>query len=173
MLSIKNIDISDVAINTVLKVAHTFWNSTPPWLRGLLILVILFGGGYFLYTRISMSYDVSNLEKEIATLNEKCATTVFYDRYVYDVVNLIYISKSLENEIDLMYQHNEQIVNLFTEFIETNHPEDHKFVKDVNNIKMHLQIAKESYDRTLKNQLSQYDNWTPENKHYDKDLSDD
>lgn len=172
MFTIKNIEITDAAVAKLVKCLTSFWFGVPSWLRSLLIVVIVGGASYFLYTRLSMSYDVEELQTEIAYLNEKCNTTVFYDRYIYDISNLIDATQNLEYEIDLLYDFHNELSDLLLEYIHTHHPDD-KMKREVENIKKRIENTKKSYDKILKYEISLYENWQAPHKNYEKTLQTD
>ena len=83
MITIKQLQVNmpEELQKRLLKFLKELWMGMPLWLRHFLVVTVLCGAAYFLYIRVSMSFDVAELQTDIAQLNERCETTVFYDRY--------------------------------------------------------------------------------------------
>ena len=83
MITIKQLQVNmpEELQKRLLKVLKELWIGMPLWLRYFLVITVLCGAVYFLYIRVSMSFDVAELQTVIAQLDKRCETTVFYDRY--------------------------------------------------------------------------------------------
>lgn len=105
MLDIKNLDIKidNEAFQKIMGFLKQTWDGIPGWLRNVLIVTVIAGGVYYLYNRISISYDIDDLTAEVNTLNKRYDTTVFYDRYVYDINNVLTSVKTLEMQMNVIF----------------------------------------------------------------------
>lgn len=163
--NLKDLNFSEKSVKWVLTWFKDFWFTVPAWLRNLLLFVVIGGGGYFLYTRVSMSYDMDTLVSEVALLHEKCSTSVIYDRYIYDVSNLIQITQTMENEMDLMYMYHEETMRIMIDFMTQHHPYD-PMIDELKTLKNRTQMTKEAYDKVIQYHISIYKDWKPEPKNY-------
>ena len=158
MLTVKNVEISGESVDKVLNTVKSFWGGIPKFLRWLLISVVSIGAIYFLYTRVIMTYDMVSLESEVAKLNEKCEATVFYDRYTYDISNLIIATENLQNQIDLMYEYHEDMLDIMIEFFQHHHS-DAKQYQAMLGLRDRTIKAKNTYKQVLNYQISLYEKW--------------
>lgn len=150
MLDIKTIEfkLSDESIKRLTTMFKNLWFGMPRWLRNLLIVVVCMGATYFLYNRIIISYDMESLQKEVKELNDKCKSSVFYDKYSYDVSNVITSVKTIENQVDAMYNDNQTLLDLFESYVKRNHPGD-PILEEIQRIRKQSQYTKETYDKII------------------------
>ena len=150
MLDIKTIEfkLSDESVQRLTTMFKNLWFGMPSWLRNLLIVVVCMGATYFLYNRIIISYDMESLQKEVKELNDKCKSSVFYDKYSYDVSNVITSVKTIENEVDAMYNDNQALLDLFESYVKRNHPGD-QILEEIQRIRKQSQYTKETYDKII------------------------
>ena len=126
MLDIKNVDIKidSEATKTLGNFIKKTWTGIPKWLRTLFVVTVACGALYFLYNRISISYDIELLENEVKELDERFGVAVFYDRYVYDINNVITTVKTFEKQLDLLYVDHINVLEDFERFAQRNCPHD-------------------------------------------------
>lgn len=93
-------------------------------MRNVLIVTVIAGGIYYLYNRIVISYDIEDLTTEVNTLNSRYDTTVFYDRYVYDINNMLTSVKTLEMQMNVIFNEQMSCMDAFSEFVRANKPGD-------------------------------------------------
>lgn len=162
MLDIKNlvVKIPDGFGKKITSFGKKFFDGMPVWLRNLLIVVVAFGGLYFVTQRIYMSYDMEDVRAEISELNEKCKTTVFYDRYVYDVSNVVISTKMLQKQIRTMFENYERMIDIEIDYVSRNHPDD-KSLNRLNVLKDDCQFVKETYEKMIGHLLESYENFNP------------
>ena len=140
-----------------------FIDGTPNWLRYLLIAVVFGGGAFFLTQRIHMSYDVEIVQKEISELNEKCKTTVFYDRYVYDVSNVVISTKMLQKQIKTMFESYERMIDIEIDYLSRNHPND-KTIVQLKVLKDDCIFIRETYEKMIGHLVDSYENFNPQSE---------
>lgn len=150
MLDIKTIEfkLSDETVQRLTTMFKNLWLGMPRWLRNLLIVVVCMGATYFLYNRVVISYDMESLQKEVKDLNDKCKSSVFYDKYSYDVSNVITSVKTMENQIDAMYNDNQALLDLFESYVKRNHPGD-QILEEIKRIRKQSQYSKDIYDKII------------------------
>ena len=87
MFDIKSIkiDLNGDLQKKVLEFLKETWIGIPKALRNVLIITIITGGGYFLYNRITLSYEIESLQHEVEFLNNLYEKIVLNDRYFYDI----------------------------------------------------------------------------------------
>lgn len=87
MFDIKSIkiDLNGDLQKKVLEFLKETWIGIPKALRNVLIITIIAGGGYFLYNRIALSYEIEALQHEVEFLNNLYEKIVLNDRYFYDI----------------------------------------------------------------------------------------
>lgn len=165
-INLKDLNLSDRTVNKLVDFLKDMWFGIPVWLRNLLVVVVVLGGGYFVYTRLVMSYDVETLVSEVAILHEKTSTSVIYDRYIYDISNLIQLTQNLENELDLMYYYHEETMQIMIEFMKKHHSTD-PLIDNLERVHQMVLREKEAYDRTIQYHMSIYKDWKPKAKNVD------
>lgn len=165
-LNPKDLNLSDRTVNKVVDFLKDMWFGIPVWLRNLLVVIVAMGGGYFIYTRLTMSYDIDTLITEVSALNEKTSVSVIYDRYIYDISNLIQLNQNLENEVDLMYYYHEENMKILIEFMRKHHSTD-PLIDDLERLHSLVVREKEVYDRTIKYHMSIYKDWKPKSQNVD------
>lgn len=87
MFDIKSIkiDLNGDLQKKILEFLKETWIGIPKALRNVLIITIIAGGGYFLYNRITLSYEIESLQHEVEFLNNLYEKIVLNDRYFYDI----------------------------------------------------------------------------------------
>jgi hypothetical protein len=87
MFDIKSIkiDLNGDLQKKVLEFLKETWTGIPKALRNVLIITIVAGGGYFLYNRIALSYEIESLQHEVEFLNNLYEKIILSDRYFYDI----------------------------------------------------------------------------------------
>jgi len=87
MFDIKSIkiDLNGDLQKKVLEFLKETWIGIPKALRNVLIITIIAGGGYFLYNRIALSYEIESLQHEVEFLNNLYEKIILSDRYFYDI----------------------------------------------------------------------------------------
>ncbi len=87
MFDIKSIkiDLNGDLQKKVLEFLKETWNGIPKALRNVLIVTIIAGGGYFLYNRLALSYEIEALQHEVEILNNLYEKIVLNDRYFFDI----------------------------------------------------------------------------------------
>ena len=98
MFDIKTLNISlDGETITRLKASiREMFYGTPLWLRRILVLSIIVGLGYFVYSRVKMSYDVEEVVTEITDLKQKFSQTIYSEQYLYDISNVVMTVRTLQ-----------------------------------------------------------------------------
>lgn len=126
MLDIKigDVKIDKEVFQKIIGFLKKMWLGIPRWLRNVLIVTVIAGGMYYLYNRIVISYNIEDLHTEVSTLNERYETTVFYDRYVYDINNVLTSVKTLEKQMDVIFNEQMSCMDAFTEFVRSTKPND-------------------------------------------------
>ena len=126
MLDIKNVDIKidNEVFQKIISFLKQTWLGIPRWLRNVLIVTVFMGGMYYLYNRIVISYDIEDLQTEVSTLNTRYGTTVFYDRYVYDINNVLTSVKTIEHQLDVIFNEQIECMGAFAEFVKNTKPND-------------------------------------------------
>ena len=117
MITIKQLQVNmpEELQKKAIKVLKELWIGMPLWLRYFLVITVICGAVYFLYIRVAMSFDVANLQTDIANLNGRCATTVFYDRYQYDIQNVVTSVKTLEEQLRTITMLNHEMLKIIQE----------------------------------------------------------
>ena len=90
------VNIPEGLSNKALEFAKEMWLGMPKWLRYLLVITVVFGAMYFVYNRLMISYDVTNLQDELNGLTSRYNQSVLYDRYQYDIQNIVTTVKTLQ-----------------------------------------------------------------------------
>ena len=67
--------------NGFVDVVKKFWYGIPKWLQYILIIVTFIGASFYAYNKVSIAYDIKELQDEIKELNEKYKHSVVVDRY--------------------------------------------------------------------------------------------
>lgn len=102
MFDIKNLNIQ-LDGETIRRFKANFrdlYYGAPRWLRRIVILSLLVGIGYFVYTRVKMSYDVDEVLDQIETLEKKLNQTIYSDQYLYDISNVVQTVRILQEMND-------------------------------------------------------------------------
>ena len=83
MLDVKfsNFKIDSSFWNGFVDLVKKFWYGIPKWLQYILIIVTLIGASFYAYNKVSIAYDINELQNEIKELNEKYKHSVVVDRY--------------------------------------------------------------------------------------------
>lgn len=162
MFDIKNLEIKipDGFGKNIRGLIKKFLYGIPSWLRHLLLIVVVGGGIYFMYLRISISYDVESVKNEVIELNEKCKTTVFYDRYMYDVSNVVISTKMLQKQTQTLIENMERLINVELDYLSRNHPDD-KSLNQLKVLKEDCEFLKETYEKLIGHLVDSYENFNP------------
>lgn len=144
--------------NGFVDVVKKFWYGIPKWLQYILIIVTLIGASFYAYNKVSIAYDIKELQDEIKELNEKYKHSVVVDRYQYDVENIVLSVRTFQEMIGSMYNDQDEMTQLFEEYVKRNHPND-PILEDIKRVKKRMQYTREVYGKTLQHQLHLYDNF--------------
>lgn len=89
--------------NGFVGVVKKFWYGIPKWLQFILIIVTLVGASFYTYNKVSIAYDINELQNEIKELNERYKHSVVVERYQYDVENIVLSVRTFQEIIGTMY----------------------------------------------------------------------
>ena len=101
-----------------------------------------------------MSFDVQDLQTDIANLNDRCQTTVFYDRYQYDIQNVVTSVKTLEEQLKTITMLNHEMIDI----IQESHP-DPETREKLKNLEHQYDYAMKSYEMIIQHQITMYEKW--------------
>ena len=73
---------------------------------------------------------------------------MIYDKYSYDVSNVITSVKTIENQVDAMYNDSQALLDLFESYVKRNHPGD-PILEEIERIRKQSQYTKETYDKII------------------------
>ena len=153
-----SVNVPDAVSEKLIGFAKEMWFGMPKWLRYMLVTTVIVGALYFLYNRLTISYDVSGLHDEITILNERCEKTVFYDRYQYDIQNVVTSFKTLQIEVRTLITFNKELLEL----LEEQHSENReKFAE----LKQRYEYTMKSYIQVVDYQVNNYEEWLKAGKH--------
>ena len=166
------INVSDQTVQSVTGYIKNIWYGAPGWLRALLCVSVICGALYFLYNRIDTASRVDELRAEIQKLNQSCEKAVFLDRYAYDISNFINVAKAMDQEVQTLYEINQQILEMEDEYISRNRPGDPSLFT-IKRLKKQNDFSKESFDKVIQHNMEMYEKWleTIKNNETDDDYS--
>lgn len=154
MLDFKTFEVKlgDQSTGKILTFLNYIWIGIPKWLRNLMLVTVMAGGMYYLYNRISLSYDVDEIQADVNELNERIGSTVFKERYQYDIQNVIQTVKTIEAQMDGLYMFNEALLNLLIEHMKMTTPDDYTILRRLQIMKDEQQRVKEYYNTFMEYQ---------------------
>lgn len=160
MLDIKTLNISlDAETITRLKAGlRELFYGTPLWLRRILVLSLVIGLGYFVYSRVKMSYDVEEVAVEIETLKEKFSQTIYSEQYVYDISNVIITIRTLQEINDDQERCVMQFLEILEECVKL-HDSNSPTLRKISTLKTHITLMNDSHRNIIKHQIKVYDEW--------------
>ena len=168
MLDINKVEVK-VSDETVQKATNWFkaiWYGAPKWLRVLLCVTLFIGGAYFLYNRFETADQVDELHEELKRINQRYQGVVFVDSYAYDVGNFVVVARAIDNQIQTIYEINQQILEFELEYITRNRPGDPSLVT-VRRLMQQNKFTKESFDNVVQHDLNMYEEWLEKVKNND------
>ena len=148
------VNIPEGLSNKALEFAKEMWLGMPKWLRYLLIITVVGGALYFLYNRLSLSYDVTNLEEELANLNSHYQESVLYDRYQYDIQNVVTTVKTLQIQFTTLCEFQTELIDILD--ASHNEPTLHN---QIEKLRQRYKLSLDSYDKIIKYQIEMYEDW--------------
>ena len=158
MFDIKSIkiDLNGDLQKKVLEFLKETWIGIPKALRNVLIITIIAGGGYFLYNRITLSYEIESLQHEVEFLNNLYEKIVLNDRYFYDIQNVIVTVTTIQRQIDVQHDTRIALLESLKRYFLKNHPEDSRIIKEIDAIMETAVFEKEQYDKIIQHQVDMY-----------------
>lgn len=132
------------------------WFGMPVFLRWLTVIVICIGGLYFCYDKFVADAQLIQLSKDVKELKESYQSTVFYDKYIYDMQTMIICAEMMEDEICIQYDEYMNFINLFADYVQKTHPNEHNIINDLNLMKTRLEMSKETYDKHFQQYMKVY-----------------
>ena len=168
MLDINKVEVkvSDEAVDKATNWLKSIWYGSPKWLRVLLCVTLFIGGIYVLYNRFETADQVDELHAELRGINERYQGVVFVDSYAYDVSNFIVVARAIDNQIQTIYEINQQILEFESEYITRNRPGDPSLVT-VRRLMQQNKFMKESFDNVVQHNLNMYEEWLKKVKNND------
>ena len=168
MLDINKVEVkvSDEAVDKATNWLKSIWYGSPKWLRVLLCVTLFIGGIYVLYNRFETADQVDELHEELKGINERYQGVVFVDSYAYDVSNFIVVARAIDNQIQTIYEINQQILEFESEYITRNRPGDPSLVT-VRRLMQQNKFMKESFDNVVQHNLNMYEEWLKKVKNND------
>ena len=148
------VNIPEGLSNKALEFAKEMWLGMPKWLRYLLIITVVGGALYFLYNRLSLSYDVTNLEEELANLNSHYQESVLYDRYQYDIQNVVTTVKTLQIQFNTLCDFQTELIDI----LDANHNEP-ALHNQIEKLRKRYKLSLDSYDKIIQYQIEMYEDW--------------
>ena len=160
MFDIKTLNISlDGETITRLKASiREMFYGTPLWLRRILVLSIIVGLGYFVYSRIKMSYDVEEVVTEITDLKQKFSQTIYSEQYLYDISNVVMTVRTLQEINDDQERCVLQFLEILEECVRLHDINSPTLIK-IRTLKEHIKLMNDSHRNIIKHQVNTYDKW--------------
>ena len=153
-----NISLDGETVARLKSGIKDLYYGTPRWLRRIVILSIIVGIGYFVYSRVRMSYDVNEVLDQIELLNRKLHQTIYSDQYLYDISNVVQTVRILQEMNDDQTRCVLQFLDILDECVSLHDPNSPTLLK-ISTLKSHIVLMSESNGNIIKHQVETYDKW--------------
>jgi hypothetical protein len=148
------VNIPEGLSNKALEFAKEMWLGMPKWLRYMLIITVVGGAMYFVYNRLMISYDVTNLQDELNGLTSRYNQSVLYDRYQYDIQNVVTTVKTLQVQFRTLCDFNAELIDILD-----NSHQDPAMHSQIDKLRKRYRLSLDSYDKIINYQINMYEDW--------------
>ena len=171
LINIQKLDfkLTDQQIASLKSFFLTHWFGVPRWLRVVVFGSVIIGGLYFLYNRLVTASNVDDIRHDLKELNEKANKNIVMDRYVFDVGNVVTSVRTLQQEIDALYDYEELYIEEIEGHLAEMHPES-EFYKKLQRLSKELELTRTAYRKIIIHHLDMYNQFPKANPNQGSDL---
>lgn len=149
------IQIGEKAIESIFGIFTGFIKgllNQPKWLIVAVMVSILMGGCYFWYSHKEDKENIKELQEQVIQINEVVGSNLGVEDLIYIITEI----KILKCMLDENYQERIYTIDVIKDYLVRYHPND-PAIGDINTIKRHMELNKDTYSQHYKYVMSQLD----------------